>query len=47
MNGIKYAFCDNKTKTILAKEFEEELKLIENSEYFKKTIKNHLSGNKK
>lgn len=47
LNGIKYAFCDKKTKKHLEEEFKKEFELIENSEYFKKTIKNHLSEAKK
>lgn len=44
LNGIKYAFCDEKTKAELLCDFEKELEIIENSEYFKDTIKKYLSG---
>jgi len=44
LNGIKYSFCDEQTKAELLADFEEELAVIERSEYFKKTIDKYLSG---
>ncbi|MDD3419867.1 MAG: adenosine deaminase family protein [Candidatus Gastranaerophilales bacterium] len=44
LNGIRYAFCDEKTKAELLQDFEDELKLIEESGYFKRTIDRYLSG---
>lgn len=44
LNGIRYSFCDEQTKAELLADFEEELAVIERSEYFKKTIDKHLSG---
>jgi adenosine deaminase len=44
LNGIRYAFCDEKTKAELLKDFEEELSIIERSEYFQRTIDKYLSG---
>lgn len=44
LNGVKYAFCDDATKAKILAEFEQELLIIEKSEYFKNTIERHLSG---
>ena len=44
LNGIRYSFCDDFTKAELLADFEKELAVLENSEYFKKTIDQYLSG---
>jgi len=44
LNGIRYAFCDEVTKAELLRDFEEELAVIERSEYFKNAIDKYLSG---
>lgn len=44
LNGIRYAFCDDATKAELLRDFERELLIIEQSEYFKNTIERYLSG---
>lgn len=44
LNGIRYAFCDDTTKAELLADFEEELAVLERSEYFKNAIDKYLSG---
>lgn len=44
LNGIRYAFCDEAIKAEMLSDFEEELAVLERSEYFKNAIDKYLSG---